>query len=75
MVNAESVANASHRTRVEKSLKEKAIFNYQKFYKSLSSRNFSQKTNERIYFSILTTPQYLKLEFRSQVSSISKSPV
>jgi hypothetical protein len=30
MVNAESVANASHRTRVEKSLKEKAIFNYQK---------------------------------------------
>ena len=33
MVNAESVANASHRTRVEKSLKEKAIFNHQKFYK------------------------------------------
>ena len=33
------------------------------------SSNFGncQKTNERIYFSILTTQKYLKLEFRFQV--------
>ena len=31
---------------------------------TLSSRNFSQKTNERICFSVLTTRNYLKLEFR-----------
>ena len=39
----------------------------------LSSRNFSQKTNERICFSILTTRKYLKLEIKIQVSSISES--
>ena len=33
--------------------------------------HFSQKTIERICFSILTVRKYLKLEFRFQVSSIS----
>ena len=35
----------------------------------LSSRNFSQETNERICFSILTTQKYLELEIENQVSS------
>ena len=39
----------------------------------MSSRNFSQKTNERICFSILTTRKFLILEFQFQVSSISES--
>ena len=40
--------------------------------KKLWSRNFSQKTNEQICFSILTTRKYLKLEIKIQVSSISR---
>ena len=39
----------------------------------LLSQNFSQKTNKRICFYILTTQKYLKLEFEIQVSSISQS--
>ena len=39
----------------------------------LSSRNFSQKTNEPICFSILMTRKYLKLEIKMQVSSIFDS--
>ena len=39
----------------------------------MSSRNFSQKTNEQICFSILTTRKYLKIEFQFQLSSISGS--
>ena len=39
----------------------------------LSSRNFSQKMNERICFSILAIRKYLKLEFQFQASSISES--
>ena len=35
--------------------------------RKLASRNISQKTNEGICFSILTTRKYLKLEFRFQV--------
>ena len=87
MVNAESVANASHRTRVEKSLKEKAIFNqYQFFYKSFIyllevSRSWNKivepeilpKNNPTNSFSILTTRKYLKHEFWFQVSNISES--
>ena len=42
------------------------------FTKGQLSRNFSQKTNGRVCFSILTTQKYLKLEIKIQVSSISE---
>ena len=41
----------------------------------LLSRNFSQTTNKRICFSILTTWTYLKLEIKIQVSSTVRAPL
>ena len=37
----------------------------------LSSRNFSQKANEQICFSILMTGKYLKLEIEKQIRPFS----
>ena len=60
-------------------LKEFFALGQLEYYRSVNlesnlwSANFSQKMNERICFSILTTRKYLKLEIEIQVSSISES--
>ena len=63
-----------YRNKIKISPKGQYMFRYPRsvdLETKLSSRNFSQKTNERICFSILTTRKYLKLEFRFQVGSCS----